>query len=88
MTGLIESLSDSPSSAAPVKVRLAFRATVTDAVGVDGGVATAVETVVTVDVAAGVFNMVMAVVYTAPVVVVVAAEMESDDLIWLTDEGL
>lgn len=39
-----------------------------------------------------VVNMVMAVVYIAPVVVVVAVETffasESNDLIWLTDGGL
>lgn len=97
MAGLMESFSDSPSSAPDtvlitvVKVGLAVRALVTDVVGVVGGVVTAVETVETVEVAA-VVNMVRDVVYIAPVVVVVAAETvfasESNGLIWLTDGGL
>lgn len=68
MIGLSESLSDSPSSAPPdtqlltvVIVGLDVRATVTDVVGVVGGVVTAVEIVMTDDVLA-VVNTVIAVV--------------------------
>lgn len=96
MTGLCESLSESPSSASPVSadkaptdsvnVVIAGLAVVVavaiDVVGVVGGVAIVVAIVATVAVTA-VVTMVIDVVYIVPVFV-----PESNDLDWPVDGGL